>query len=645
MIKLENVKSPFMCYCAKVIPLAFDESMSYYECLCNFYNYLKNEIMPAINNNAEATTELQNKFIELKNYIDNYFENLDVQDEINNKLDEMAESGELADIIGQYIQLQYVKIFDNVADMKIAENLVNGDTVLTNGYYSANDGGSAYYKIRPVTTDDTIDDMFIIRINETLIAELQYNNKLKYLQVGGKINDNTYDSSEILQLLIDKLYEKKAGKIYLPCGQLYLQNTVTLKSNIELIGFGDYSVWNYNDDEWQDKITTLYYNGSNNVDLFITNTSDTSQGNYQPNINLKNLYIVGNSSVTNGLNLIGITKSNIENITIIGCQNNIRISRGMTTNFKSIYSQQASNHCLLIDAVNGTNTTLNFYDCYFGQTRTSNGNPLTITTNTLLNGNFIDCVFESSNNSIEIDSKNDINFNNLYVENIPETENNPTFKIGNTDPDNIDKGNINFIGGCIMGSNSTLSGSMCIFDINYISNLTLINTPLKRSNYSIKLNQDHTGLITCIGINETQITYGINYYKNSEKIAYFNCNNNSVTLNEKTYIPKMTLPKTSLTLENSWTNYGNGCSYLKFGNFVIIDINATAGTVLNGTTITTLPEEVRPINQVFFSLFNLSDGATTTVPIKIGTNGKITVTTTGLTTAKVHVGTVIFLTN
>lgn len=44
------------------------------------------------------------KFVELKDFVDNYFDNLDVQEEINNKLDEMAESGELGEIVGEYLQ-------------------------------------------------------------------------------------------------------------------------------------------------------------------------------------------------------------------------------------------------------------------------------------------------------------------------------------------------------------------------------------------------------------------------------------------------------------------------------------------------------------------------------------------------------------
>ena len=116
-----NIKpiNPFVVFCQKVIPLAFDESMSYYECLCALTNYLQTIVIPAVNNNADAVTELQN-------YVENYFSNLDVQEEINNKLDEMAESGQLADIVAQYLELQGILAYNTINDMKNATNLSNG---------------------------------------------------------------------------------------------------------------------------------------------------------------------------------------------------------------------------------------------------------------------------------------------------------------------------------------------------------------------------------------------------------------------------------------------------------------------------------------------------------------------------------------
>lgn len=107
MINVEKIKPTglFTNYIYKAIPLAFDESMSYYETLCGLLNYLQNTVIPALNNNADAVAELQKLFTQLKEYVDNYFDNLDVQQEINNKLDEMVEDGTLFNIISNYLPI------------------------------------------------------------------------------------------------------------------------------------------------------------------------------------------------------------------------------------------------------------------------------------------------------------------------------------------------------------------------------------------------------------------------------------------------------------------------------------------------------------------------------------------------------------
>lgn len=98
-VKVTATSGVFTNYIFKAIPLAFDESMSYYETLCAFKDYLMNTMIPAVNNNADAVAELQGLYVELNDYVTHYFDNLDVQEEINNKLDEMVENGELQEIL------------------------------------------------------------------------------------------------------------------------------------------------------------------------------------------------------------------------------------------------------------------------------------------------------------------------------------------------------------------------------------------------------------------------------------------------------------------------------------------------------------------------------------------------------------------
>ena len=170
MIQINKIDSPFIYYCQKVIPLAFDESLSYYEVLCNLLAKIK-EVIDEQNRQGEGIIELQNKYIELKNYVDTYFDNLDLQSEVDAKLDEMAESGELADIIAQYLGLAGVLAFDTIADLESATNVVNGSICLVIGDETYNDGKSAYYKVRNLTIDDTIDGFNIVGISETLVGE------------------------------------------------------------------------------------------------------------------------------------------------------------------------------------------------------------------------------------------------------------------------------------------------------------------------------------------------------------------------------------------------------------------------------------------------------------------------------------------
>lgn len=60
-----------------------------------------NKIIKKINLTGEQVEILTNSFIELQTFVNNYFNNLDVQEEVNRKLDEMAQSGTLAKIINQ----------------------------------------------------------------------------------------------------------------------------------------------------------------------------------------------------------------------------------------------------------------------------------------------------------------------------------------------------------------------------------------------------------------------------------------------------------------------------------------------------------------------------------------------------------------
>lgn len=89
---------PFRFWCQKVLPLVYDDSLSYYELLCKVVEYL-NMTMEDVDTLHDDVTNLHEAYVELQGFVNDYFDNLDVQEEINNKLDEMVTSGTLVQIL------------------------------------------------------------------------------------------------------------------------------------------------------------------------------------------------------------------------------------------------------------------------------------------------------------------------------------------------------------------------------------------------------------------------------------------------------------------------------------------------------------------------------------------------------------------
>ena len=152
------------------IEATFD-AIDNYVLLCKIVEY--------VNKNIDKTNELGIKVEELNNW----FNNLDVQDEINKKLDEMAESGELTEIIAQYLQLAGLLCFNTLDDLKNANNLVSGSFTKTYGLNSYNDGKGEFYKIREITNHDNVDNINLIPLVNypNLVAELIENKILNSL--------------------------------------------------------------------------------------------------------------------------------------------------------------------------------------------------------------------------------------------------------------------------------------------------------------------------------------------------------------------------------------------------------------------------------------------------------------------------------
>ena len=135
-------QTPFRFWCQTVLPLVYEESLSYYELLCKVVNYLNN-LLKDLNGVADNVLELNKGYEQLVNYINNYFENLNVQEEINNKLDEMAEDGTLTNLFSSYM----LKKFDTAEEMAADTTLVLGAYCQTLGFHSTGDKRGCKYRI------------------------------------------------------------------------------------------------------------------------------------------------------------------------------------------------------------------------------------------------------------------------------------------------------------------------------------------------------------------------------------------------------------------------------------------------------------------------------------------------------------------
>lgn len=121
-MKIETLKF----WCQKVLPLVYDESLSYYELLNKVVNRL-NEMQTAINETVTELVDVENSINTLNNkidgvqtYVDNYFDNLDITQEVSNIILEMFENGELTSIIagavGNYSTPIFVATMNDMTD-------------------------------------------------------------------------------------------------------------------------------------------------------------------------------------------------------------------------------------------------------------------------------------------------------------------------------------------------------------------------------------------------------------------------------------------------------------------------------------------------------------------------------------------------
>lgn len=196
-----NSPHTFRFWCQKVLPLVYDDSLSYYELLCKVVDYL-NKTMEDVNTAVQDVENLNSAFGNLENhvnaseaallqayndlqqYVNDYFNNLDVQEEINNKLDEMAEDGTLDDLL-----LPYFNAF--IADFDLTRSdYTSAYTGRSRVYYSII---SAEHKPKMFMAGEIGDaiypDYFLPENTPTIMVNASVFNTSTNIPVGVIIND------------------------------------------------------------------------------------------------------------------------------------------------------------------------------------------------------------------------------------------------------------------------------------------------------------------------------------------------------------------------------------------------------------------------------------------------------------------------
>ena len=221
---------PFRYWCQKVLPLVYDDSLSYYELLCKVVDYL-NKTMEDVETLHSDVENLHSAFEQLESYVNNYFTNLDVQKEINNKLDELVASGELDTILDNYFKKK-ANTYLTANDMITDNTLTVGNFCITQGFYSVNDNGNGMYFI----TDTPDTEILCLKLNNGLFARLWYDNYTINLRQLG-VNSST-DIGEIINSLLT-IKANKWHALYLPYGSYTLNTTIIIDGVTNFKIYGD----------------------------------------------------------------------------------------------------------------------------------------------------------------------------------------------------------------------------------------------------------------------------------------------------------------------------------------------------------------------------------------------------------------------
>ena len=328
-----------------LIPTAFRQCMTWEEQVLWLAKFLQETVIPTVNENSEEVAELRA-----------WFDNLDVQEEINNKLDQMAEDGTLQEIIASYLQSNVTWTFDTVADMKSATNLTAGSYARTLGFHSVNDGGGSTYRI---TDTGTADEMSVIAVGD-LYANLCGATSELNVKAFGCYGDGEHDDTTALNAAILYAYQNNLTT-FIPEGTYGISGAIVM----------------YGANNGSEPSVTIRGNGRNNTLIkaidTVTNMVEIAQ--YGTNTAASNMFIKdfgldGNDNATNGIKFTCdyFNNSRMENIGITSCSGSgitpVRSGGNACLYLSQFIKFRVRNCGVGMDLLGSGNTSLRIADCY-----------------------------------------------------------------------------------------------------------------------------------------------------------------------------------------------------------------------------------------------------------------------------------------
>lgn len=231
--------SPFKWFVLENFPFleADFDALTEWQLFCKIGKEI-NKIITSQNLVGKQAEKLTNAFNDLQNYVNNYFNNLDVQEEINTKLNEMASDGTLAEIINQEIFAELnTKVNKNTEELNLLlENstimigdsygvgTTSGGTIVgwcdrlktlmklnNNNYFKFVEGSAGF--LREGLSGHT----FLTLLQENL-QQIPDKTLIKNVIVCGGYNDNSFESRELntaVRNFVDYCYENfKNATVY-----------------------------------------------------------------------------------------------------------------------------------------------------------------------------------------------------------------------------------------------------------------------------------------------------------------------------------------------------------------------------------------------------------------------------------------------